>query len=73
MTAWNTRASPWRPIETAPKDNKEILLRIKHGDLSEPKKSKIEVAFGLGLKPLYDYRIDEGEWYKVINWMPIPE
>lgn len=31
ITAWNTRAPQWQPMETAPKDGRKILLLIDEG------------------------------------------
>jgi len=62
----------WQPIETAPKDNKKILLLVWEGEWRKPRQIR-EVRFGYNGRPINRYRTEEGEAYEVTHWMPLPE
>lgn len=55
--AWNTRACPWRPIETAPYDQM-VLMRTASGQIHEDF--------------VYDSSPDWHKSRGVTHWMPLP-
>jgi len=68
--AWNTRAEPWRPISTAPKDGTWVLIWCRVA------KKKIKMA-RWHLPEEYDrreyWKCQNGNEQMPTKWMPIPE
>lgn len=69
---WNTRASQWQPIETAPKDGTRILL---HDANSAAKRQPINTTVGSWWSDKYrnHWFPDHGFVNKPTHWMPLPE
>ena len=71
------RFMEWLPIETAPKDNKDILISVDVSLPNGPTNLVVVIGFWLSVSPDY-----EGLWisteggdriYSPTHWMPLPE
>lgn len=71
VKAWNRRASPWQPIETAPKDGTPILAYTP-----EPRCINGEI-YALAWCNVYNAWIEAGgeQWedFNPTHWTPLPE
>lgn len=68
IAAWNRRASPWRPIETAPRDGTRVLLATKQGVQFVGKYTDAESRF-----PWHrDYTDTYFAKAQLSGWQPLP-
>ena len=65
LAEWNTRASPWRGMDSAPRDGSWVLIATKSHSR--------EIAVVLW-HPIFENWVDEeGETYEnATHWMPFP-
>jgi hypothetical protein len=63
------RAAEWQPIETAPKDDRRVLVALK----PRPLKTVGEITFGYWAPEADVWTRDEtGEAIEPTHWMPVP-
>lgn len=70
---WNRRSppSPWRPIESAPKDGTEILVYVDYGDGSwKIEKAHWQHVFNKFMNATYDPMMDDIDG--ATHWQPLP-
>ena len=68
LAEWNTRASPWRGMDSAPRDGSWVLIATK------PHSRGTVVARWTQAHGKYTWCDEEGETYEnAAHWTPLPE
>lgn len=78
IIAWNTRVSPWRPIEAAPKDGTQILAYGPYEEMGVVAWSgRQEWRYQADGSDAIESQGDTWTFYKIMgvptHWMPLPE
>lgn len=65
-------SNDWRPIDTVPKDGREVLLwnPIKGGTHTHIYQRRWEPSYGVWSNE-YRNGTEHGEWFKPTHWMPV--
>ena len=66
IAAWNTRASSWRGIDSAPRDGTWVLIATKSHSLGV-----VVAKFGSPRYPTW-WNDDDNSYENATHWMPLP-
>ena len=66
VATWNTRASPWRGMDSAPRDGTWVLIATKSHSLGV-----VVAKFGSPRYPTW-WNDDDNSYENATHWMPLP-